>query len=104
MSLVKQDPQQLRNGACRVRIVQLDSGFLGKGTPIGVAAAKAPYEVRQRAGHKKVLLHETQSLPHAGRVVRVQDSGKRCGFDGLGDRADELPVAELLEIKIMRSI
>src|SRR5579863_3456775 len=102
--LIQQNPQQLRDRDCRVRIVHLDGGLFGKDAPIGVTATKAPYEISQRAGYKKILLHETQSLPGAGRVVRIQHSSKGRGFKGLGDGADELTVAELLEVEIMGRI
>src|SRR5262249_55873277 len=72
-----------------------------KCTPAGVAAPEAPYEIGQRAGHEKIFLHEAQALPQAGRIIRVEYSRERFSFERLGHCANELTVAECLEIEII---
>ena len=86
----------------RVGIVELDGDFLGKRAPVGVAAAEAPHEVGQRAGHQEILLHEAQPLPHARGVVGIQYPGERFGRERLGQRADEIAAAESLKVEVIR--
>src|SRR5260370_1242562 len=97
--IVEQNSHQLRNGQSRMRIVELNGDLLGKRGPFRAAAPKAAHQIRQRAGHQEVLLHKAQSLPHAGRVIRIENSGKRFRFQRLGHGADEVAVAECLKIE-----
>src|SRR3954447_24405399 len=64
MALVEQNTHQLRDGNRRVRVVQLNRGFFGEGSPIGVAATEAAHDIGEGAGGEEVLLHETQALAH----------------------------------------
>ena len=70
--VVQQNPHEFGDGQGRVCIVELDGDFFGKHAPVGVALSEAPDQIRQRAGNQEILLHETEALPHAGGVVRVQ--------------------------------
>ena len=101
MRFVEQNPHQLGDGHRRMRVVELDGDLLGKRVPIGVAAPEAPHQIGQRAGDQKILLHEAQSLPHARRVVGIEHPREGFGRERLGHRADEIAVAELLEIEVI---
>ena len=85
----------------RVRVVELDGDLVGQRAPVGVAAAEAAHEVGQRAGDEEVLLHEPQPLPHARGVVGIEHPGQRLGRERLGQRADEVAAAELLEVEVV---
>ena len=100
--LVEQDPEQLGDGNRRVRIVELDGRPLGEQAPLRVAAAESPDEIGQRAGDEKVLLHEPQLLATRRRVVGIEDPRQRLRGQRPGQRADELAVAECLEIEEIR--
>ena len=85
-----------------MRIVELDRDFVGKRAPIGVAASKPSHDIGKRAGDEKILLHEPQPLPQAGRIVGIQHSRQRFGGQLFRERADEIAVAEFLKVKIIR--
>jgi len=82
-------------------VVELDGDFSGKRAPVGVACLESPHEIRQGTGDEKILLHETQSLPPARRVVGIQDPRQRFGFERLGQRADEIAAAEFLKVEVI---
>ncbi len=82
-------------------VVQLDRHVVGQCVPVGVPTPEAADEVGQRAGDEEVLLHEAEPLPHRRRIVRIEDAGQRLGPEALGQRADEVAVAELLEVEIV---
>ena len=84
-----------------MRVVQLDRDLVGQRAPVGVAAPEAADEVGQRAGDQEVLLHEAQPLPLRRRIVRIEHAGQRLGRERLGERADEVAVAELLEVEVV---
>ncbi len=100
--LVQQEPHELGNGNRGVRVVELDSDFLGQRVPIVVVATKPADEVREGTGDQEIFLHETQTLPPGGRVIRIEYAGQARRLERLRDRTDELAVAEFLEIKIVR--
>ena len=97
--VVEQDSHQLGHGHGRVGVVELDRDLLGERVPVAVAGHEAAQDVGERAGHQEVLLDEAQRLPGAGRVVRVQDPGERFRGEGGGQRRDEVPLAEGLEVE-----
>ena len=76
--------------------------FLGERSPIGIALAETPHEIGERAGHQKILLHKSQALPHARGIVRIEHPRQRFGLERLRHRADEITVAELLKIEVIR--
>jgi len=86
-----------------VRVVQLDSHFLGKRIPIRVIAPEASQEIAQRAGDKKIFLHEAQGLPHGSRVVGIEHTRERLGAEGLGQRRDEIAAAEFPKVEVIGS-
>ena len=51
----------------------------GSALQSALRAAEAPDQVGQRAGDEKIFLHEAQPLPHAGRVVGIENAGHRFG-------------------------
>ena len=68
---IQQDAHEFRHRQGRMRIIELDGDFLWQCAPVGVTAPEAPHQIGQRTGNEEILLHETQSLAHAGRVVGV---------------------------------
>ena len=76
--LVEQDSQELGDGERRVGVVELDRDLPGKLVPVRIRAAEPPHEIRQRARHQEVLLHEAQPCPmvveSSGYSTRVRDS------------------------------
>ena len=100
--LVEQDPEQLGDGNRRVRIVELDGRPLGEQAPLRVAAAESPDEIGQRAGDEKVLLHEPQLLATRRRVIGIEHASERLSGERPRERADELAMAECLEIEVIR--
>ena len=102
LRLVEQNPHQLRHRHRRMRIVELDRDLVGKRAPIGVAASKPSHDIGKRACDKKILLHEPQPLPPAGRIVGIQHSRQRFGGQLLRERANEIAVAEFLKVKVIR--
>ena len=86
----------------RMRVVELDGDLLRERAPIGIASPEAAHEIGERAGDQKILLHEAQSLPHAGRVVRIEHARQRLGAERLRHRADEVAVAECLKVEVIR--
>ena len=101
MRLVEQDPHQLGDGDGRVRIVELDGRPLGKRAPVGIAAAEASDEIGERAGDEKVLLDEAQPLATGRGVVGIEHPGEGLGRERPRQRADELAVAERLEVEVV---
>ena len=101
MRLVEQDPHELGDRHGRVRIVKLHGNLLGKRAPVGVGASESSNQVGQRAGDEKVLLHEAQPLPLGRGVVGIEHPSERFGLERLRHRADELTVAERLEIEVV---
>ena len=102
MSVVEQDPHQLRDRHRRMRIVHLDRDPFRQRAPVGIGAAEPPHEVGKRAGDEKIFLHEAQCLPHARRVVGIEHPRKRLGRERSGQSADKIAATELLEIEIVR--
>jgi hypothetical protein len=100
--LIEQEPHQFGHGHGGVRVVELDRHFFRQGAPVGVGPAEAPYQVRQRARHQEVLLHEAQALPQARGVVGIEHARDRFSRELLGQGAHELAVAERREIEIAR--
>ncbi len=100
--IVEEDAHQLGDGQGRVRVVELDGDLVGQRAPVGVALPEAPHEIGQRAGDQEILLHEAQRLSHARRVVGIEHPRQGFGGERLGHRADELAVAEYLEIEVVR--
>ena len=99
--LVEQDPHQLGDGQRRVRVVELDGDLLGKRAPVGVGAPESSDQVGQRAGDEKVFLDEPQPLPLGRGVVGIEHAGERLGGERLRQRADEIAVAERLEVEVV---
>ena len=97
--LVEQDSHELGDGQRRVGVVELDGDLPGKRVPVGIGAAEAPHQVRQRARDEEVLLHEAQCLSHARGVVGIEHPRQRFGGEPLGQRAHELAAAERLEVE-----
>ena len=63
---------------------------------------ETPHQVGQRAGDQEILLHETQALALAGRVVGIKHARDGLRQERLGHGADEVAVAEGLEIEEVR--
>ena len=82
-----------------MRVVELDGYLPRERVPVGIGAAEAAHQIRQRAGDEKVLLHEPQCLPQGRGVVGIEDSRQRFGGEPLGQRAHELTVAERLKVE-----
>ena len=85
-----------------MRVVQLDSDLLRKSAPVGSLAPKTSHDVGKGAGDQKIFLYKAQTLPQTGRVVRVEDSGEGFRSQSLCYGADEIAVAELLKVKLVR--
>src|SRR5687768_4079308 len=83
-------------------VIELDRDLLWQRSPVLIAAAEAPHQICQRAGHEEVLLHEAKAFAYGGGVVRVKHAGKRLGAKRLGQRADEVAAAEPLEVEVIR--
>ena len=101
MDLVEQNPHQLRYCHCRMRVVELDGDFVGECVPVGVGHAKTAHEIRERAGHEKIFLHETQPLPHGCVIVGIEHPCKRFGPEGFRQSPDEITAAEFLEVEVI---
>src|SRR6185437_4172327 len=99
VSVVEQDPHQLRDCKARVCVVQLYGDLGRKLAPLGIAVAKAPDEVEQGAGDKKVLLHKAECLAHARGVIGIENPGQRFRRQALGERANKLAGAERLKVE-----
>ena len=100
--IVEKDAHQLGDRHRRMRVVQLDGDFFGEQFPVAVGASESPHEVAQRAGDEEKFLDEPQSLPLRRRIVRVEHARDRFGRERFGQRADEVAVAELLEVEEIR--
>src|SRR5262245_31558926 len=85
-----------------MRVIQLNRCLLRKLIPVSVVPQKSPDEIGQRAGDQKVLLHETQSLPNRGGIVRVEYASEGFRFESGAERTDEIARAEFPEIEIVR--
>ena len=99
--VVEQDAHQLRHRHGGMGVVQLDRDVVGQRAPVGVPAAEPTDEVGQRASDQEVLLHEPEPLPHRRRIVGIEHAGQRLGREAFGERADEVAVAELLEVEVV---
>ncbi len=99
--LVEQDAHQLGDGQRRVGIVELDGDLLGQRAPVVIGAPEPSDQIGERAGDEKVLLHEPQPLALGGRVIGVEHPSERLGRERLRQRADELAMAERLEIEVV---
>ena len=97
--IVEKDPHQLGDRHRRMRVVQLDGDFFGEQLPVAVGATESPHQVAQRAGDEEEFLDEPQSLPLRRRIVRIEHARDRFGRQRFGQRADEVAVAELLEVE-----
>src|SRR5215469_3932385 len=102
--VVEENSHQLGNRHCRVCIVELDGGLFRKRVPVGIVASEAAYDIGQRAGDQEVLLQKAQTLPQAGGVVGIKDSGEGLGLERLGDGSDEVTVAERRKVKVIRRV
>src|SRR5262245_7018893 len=85
-----------------MRIVELNSNFLGEGAPIGIAAAESPHKVGERTGDQKILLDEAQTLALCRVVVGIKHPSNRFSRERFGQRTDEIAAAEPLKIEIIR--
>ena len=85
-----------------MRVVQLNRDLVGQQIPIRVVGAKTADDVVHRAGAQEIFLQEAQFLADRSGVVRVKHPGDRFGRQRLGDRADEIAVAELVEVEGIR--
>ena len=85
-----------------MRVVELNGDLVGKCAPISVAVPETPHDIGQRTGGQKILLHEPQALAPARRIVGIQYPGQSFGGQRFGHRANEITVAERLEIKVIR--
>src|SRR4029453_1648867 len=81
---IEQNPHQLRHRHCRVRIIELNSNFVGWFLPVGVGPSEATDKIGERAGDEKILLHKTQSLSLRRVVVGIQHPGERFGLECFG--------------------
>jgi hypothetical protein len=99
--VIDQDAHQLGHRQSGVRVVHLDRRLLRQRREVGVEAAEAAHQVAQRAGDQEIFLQEAQALAHAGGIVGIEHAGQRFGGQRLGHRADELAMAELLEVEIV---
>ena len=68
------------------------AAFSGSELQSVLLRAEAAHEIGQRTGDQEIFLHETQSLPQAGRVVGIQHAGQRLGRQRLGESAHEIAV------------
>ena len=102
VGVIEQDPHQFGHGQRGVRVVELDGDLLRQRAPVGAGAAETPQEIGERTGDEEIFLHEPQPLPHARRVVGIEDSGERLGAKRLGQRADEIAARETLEVEVGR--
>ena len=84
-----------------MRVVELDGDPVGQLAPVGVAPPEASHQVGQRAGDQEVLLHEAQPLTLCRRIVWIEHPGQRFGLERLGERTDEVALAELLEVEVV---
>ena len=73
--------------------------FSGSALQSALRPAEAPHQIGQRTGDQEILLHKAQSLSHAGGVVGIEHPRERFGGERLGQRADEIAAAELLEVE-----
>ena len=101
--MVDQNPHQLRHRHRRMCVVELYRYLLRKGAPIGIVVPEPSHNIGKRAGDQKVLLHKAQALPQTGRVVGIEDSGEGFSPEPLCYGADEIAVAELLKVELVRS-
>ena len=85
-----------------MRVVELQRDFVGQRRPVVAGGAKTADRVGERAGHQEVLLQEAQPLSFRGGVVGVEHACQRFGRERLGQRADEVAAAELLEVEVVR--
>ena len=99
--LVEEDPHQLGDRERRVGVVELDGDLFGKRLQSALLLPEAADDVGQRAGDEEVLLDEAQPLPVRRRVVGIEDARERLGRQRLGERADEVAAAELLEVEVV---
>ncbi len=79
------------------------AAFFGELLPIAVAATKAANQIGQRTGDEEILLHETERLPDARRVVGVQHAGDGFRGERFAKRSGEVAAAELLKVEIIGS-
>ena len=70
---IVQESLKLDHGDRRVGVVKLDGNLLGKIVPVLVAPAEAADDVLQRAGHKEILLNQTQLLAALRLVIGIED-------------------------------
>ena len=99
--LVEQDAHQLGDGQRRVRVVELDGHLLGERAPVGIGAAEAAHESASEQATRKYSCTKRSRLPQLGGVVGIEDAGQRFGASVVGQRADELAVAERLEVEVV---
>ncbi len=99
--IIEQDAHQLGDCQRRMRVVELDRGFFGESVPVGVVCPEAAHEVGQRARDEEVLLQEAQALAARRRVVGVEHARQRFRGERFGERRNEIPAAEALEIEVV---
>src|SRR6478672_7185888 len=75
------DAHQFCNCQGRMRIIELNGGFLRQLSPIAVVPEKPADQICQRTSDQKIFLHKAQLLPSGCRVIGIEHSGQRFGFE-----------------------
>src|SRR6516162_7081520 len=85
-----------------MRVVELQGDLVRQCGPVISRRAESTDGISQRAGHQKVLLQEPESLAFGGRIIWIQHASDRLGGEGFCLGADEVAMAELLKVEIIR--
>ena len=76
MRVVQKNAHQFGNRERRMCVIHLYRDLLGQPVPIVVQPPEPAYDIGHRTGDQEVFLHEPQTAPHGGRIVRVQHAGQ----------------------------
>ena len=81
-----------------MRIIELNGGFLRQLSPVAIVPEKPADQICQRTSDQKIFLHKAQLLPGGCRVIGIEHSGQRFGFECRAQRPHEISRAKLLKI------
>ena len=99
--VVQQDSHQFRDRHGRMRVIELNRGFLWKFFPIRVVALETAHQVGHGTCDQEILLQKAQALPLGRRVVGIQHAGQRFRLKSFAERAHEVSSAKLFKIEII---
>ena len=109
---VHKQPDQLRDGHCRVRVVQLErvlrlthrrsAYVLGELLPGQALLLEVGEHVLDGGGDEEVLLLEAQLLPVVGAVVRVEDAADADRVLAVVQRRDVVALVEGGQVELLR--